>query len=372
MIGARRPRLLRTAIVALSLWQPVGAEESADRLKDVQRRIRRTQDEAKSLESKAEGALGEMETLDRSISARERTVAELAAEIRSARARKETAERALARLDAQLPRLRAAFAARARGLYRLTRRGLAPLVFRAPREWSETLRFRRGLEAVVAHDHALVVALAQNRVEADAAREQARGEAATLDAKRTDSQRELASLRAERADKQSLLASLRDESGKRAELLEALKSSAEKLRELIEKEEASKAAPFRPPAGEAAKLLAPLRVAAEAVTTARNGVEIRAAAGTAVQAVKAGRVVFAGWFTGYGQMVILDHGDRLYSVYGYVGDLLVETGRAVGAGETIATVGRTGPVSAPSLYFEIRDHGTPRDPAAYIRALAHK
>ena len=129
-------------MVALCLSRSVGAEQSADRLKNVQQRIRRTEDEAKSLESKAEGALGEMEKLDRSISARERAVAEVAADIRSARARKETAERALARLDAQLPRLRAAFAARARGLYRLTRRGLAPLVFRAPREWSEALRFR--------------------------------------------------------------------------------------------------------------------------------------------------------------------------------------------------------------------------------------
>jgi len=266
--------------------------------------------------------------------------------------------------------LRASFAARARGLYRLTRRGLAPLAFRAPHEWGEALRFRRGLEAVVAHDHVLVTALAQNRVEADAAREQARGEAATLEAKRRDSQRELASLRAERGDKQALLASIRNERGKRAALLEALKSSAEKLRELIDKEEASKAAPFQPPAGEAVKMLAPLRVAAAAVATARNGVEIRAPAGTPVQAVKAGRVVFAGWFTGYGKMVILDHGNRLYSVYGYVGDLLVDSGRAVGAGETIAAVGTTGPVSRPSLYFEIRDRGTPRDPAAYIRALA--
>ncbi len=61
----------------------------------------------------------------------------------------------------------------------------------------------------------------------------------------------------------------------------------------------------------------PLHVTAGSVSTARNGVEIRAPAGTAVQAVRAGRVVYAGWFTGYGKMVIVDHGDRLYSVYGY-------------------------------------------------------
>jgi septal ring factor EnvC (AmiA/AmiB activator) len=119
-------------------------------------------------------------------------------------------------------------------------------------------------------------------------------------------------------------------------------------------------------------MVAPLQLGAGSVSAARNGVEIRAPAGTNVQAVRAGRVVFAGWFTGYGKMVIVDHGERLYSVYGYANDLLVEAGRVVAEGDSIATVGATGPVSSPSLYFEIRDHGTPRDPTAYIPTLSRK
>jgi len=360
------------AALALTVATAAGAQRSAERLKDVEQRIRQTEGEAKALESKSTSVLGQVDELDRAIGAQERTVADLAAQMRSARTRKETAERAIARLDEQLPELRASFTARARGLYRLTRRGLAPLVVRAPQEWSEALRYRRGLQAVVAHDHGLVDALVRNRAAADAAREEARAQAEALAAERAQNERELGSLRATRKQKQQLLASIRHQTDKRAELLEELESSAEKLRQLIEKEEAAKAAPFQPPPGQAATMASPLRIESTAVATARNGVEIRAAAGTPVRAVKARRVVFAGWFTGYGKMVILDHGDRLYSVYGYVGDVLVETGRAVGAGETIAAVGTTGPVAVPSLYFEIRDHGTPRDPAAYIKSLAHK
>jgi len=59
-------------------------------------------------------------------------------------------------------------------------------------------------------------------------------------------------------------------------------------------------------------------------------------------------------------------------VYGYAADVRVEPGRIVGAGDEIAIVGATGPVAAPSLYFEIRERGTPRDPGSYIPSLARR
>ena len=341
-------------------------------MKDVQRQIEHAEQEAKSIEKKTESVLGEIEELDRSVDTKEGIVADLAREIRAAQTSKEEAERKVAALDAQLPRLRAAFEARARGLYRLTLRGPAPLVFQTPREWTEALRYRRSFEAVLAHDQELAADLRRNRVEADAARQQAADQAEMLASSREESEREIASLREERSSKKKLLVSLRSEGEKRQRLLGELKSSAEKLRELIEKEEAARLVPFQPPPGEAAHMAAPLQIDAGSVSAARNGVEIRAPAGTNVQAVRAGRVVFAGWFTGYGKMVIVDHGERLYSVYGYANDLLVQAGRVVAEGDSIATVGATGPVSSPSLYFEIHDHGTPRDPTAYIPDLSRR
>jgi septal ring factor EnvC (AmiA/AmiB activator) len=347
--------------------------DSAAKLKDLQQQIERTEQETRLIERKAQSVLGDIERLDQSIATRERRVKDLAAEIRSAQESLEAAESKVADLDAQLPRLRSAFEARARGLYRLTLRGPAPLVFQTPREWTEMLRYRRSLEAVLAHDRDLARDLRRNRADAEALRRQVADEAAALAARREESEREIAWLRTERSSKKTLLASLRGKGRQHNRLLEELKSSAEKLRELIEKEEAAaRAAPFQPPPGEAAGMTAPLRIVAGSVSTARNGLEIRAPAGTPVQAVRAGRVVYSDWFTGYGKMVIVDHGERLYSVYAYASDLLVEAGHDVAAGDSIATVGATGPVSSPSLYFEIRDHGVPRDPTTYIPALSRR
>jgi septal ring factor EnvC (AmiA/AmiB activator) len=360
------------ALSVVSVVPASGADDAAERLKEVERKIQQAEEEAKSIEAQAQGVLGEIDTVDRSINDHERRLRNLAAEIRAAQARKDAIERTVAALAAEEPRLRARVAARVVGLYRLHRRGLAPLVFQAPRDWREATRYQRSLEAILDYDHALAAELRRNRAEAAAAREQAAAEAANLAERRKENARELESLRARRAEKRAILASLRGEGEKRTRLLEELKSSAEKIRELIEKEETAKTRPFEAPEGAAASFGLPLRSVGKVVAPARNGVEIRAEAGSPILAVKAGRTVFAGWFAGYGKMVILDHGDHLYTVYGYAEEVLVEPGRVVDAGDPIAKVGTTGPVAVPSLYFEIRERGVPRDPGSYIPALARK
>jgi septal ring factor EnvC (AmiA/AmiB activator) len=98
----------------------------------------------------------------------------------------------------------------------------------------------------------------------------------------------------------------------------------------------------------------------------RSGVEISAGAGDSVRAVARGQVRFAGWFRGYGKIVILDHGDGYFTVSGHLSDIYVEVGESIGEGDTLGTVGETGSLSGPSLYFEVRQGGSPLDPADWL------
>jgi septal ring factor EnvC (AmiA/AmiB activator) len=98
-----------------------------------------------------------------------------------------------------------------------------------------------------------------------------------------------------------------------------------------------------------------------------NGVVIAAHEGSDVRAVHAGRVVFAEWLRGYGQLVILDHGDGYLSAYGYNQSLARAVGDWVKEGEAVATVGASGGHGSPGLYFEIRHSGEPQDPARWLR-----
>jgi septal ring factor EnvC (AmiA/AmiB activator) len=101
----------------------------------------------------------------------------------------------------------------------------------------------------------------------------------------------------------------------------------------------------------------------------QNGIEIKAPVGTEIRAVLSGRVLYADWFKGFGNVVIIDHGDHLFTVSGYSSQLLKKTGDSVAQGEPIALVGSSGSLKGPCLYFEIRHRGKPQDPTDWIPQL---
>jgi septal ring factor EnvC (AmiA/AmiB activator) len=100
-----------------------------------------------------------------------------------------------------------------------------------------------------------------------------------------------------------------------------------------------------------------------------KGVFIRAKAGADVQVVAAGRVVFADWLRGFGNLLVIDHGEGFLSVYGNNESLLAEVGARVAAGDPVATVGSTGGAADAGLYFELRFKGRPIDPLRWAQAL---
>ena len=97
-----------------------------------------------------------------------------------------------------------------------------------------------------------------------------------------------------------------------------------------------------------------------------RGLFIRAPAGREVKAVAAGRVVFADWLRGFGNLLILDHGDGFMSLYGNNETLMSQVGESVRGGDTVATVGSTGGIPGSGLYFELRYQGKPFDPLGWL------
>ena len=97
-----------------------------------------------------------------------------------------------------------------------------------------------------------------------------------------------------------------------------------------------------------------------------RGILVRADAGAAVQVVGAGTVVYSNWLRGFGNLLIVDHGQEYLSVYAYNQSLLKQVGDTVRAGETVALAGSTGGQVDSALYFEIRHRGVAVDPIAYL------
>jgi len=134
------------------------------------------------------------------------------------------------------------------------------------------------------------------------------------------------------------------------------------------------------PAPAPSKSTAPLRwpVAAPRLTSAfgtrwgknHEGIDMAAPIGTPVFAAAAGEVIYAGdQVRGYGNMIVLNHGKDLVTVYAHNSLLLVHTGDRVAVGQEIARVGDTGRATAPHLHFEVRRGEVPQDPMPFLPAL---
>lgn len=103
------------------------------------------------------------------------------------------------------------------------------------------------------------------------------------------------------------------------------------------------------------------------VTNFRSGIGIKVKKGDPVRAVFKGTVVFSDWFKGYGNMIIIDHGNNYHTVYAHLEEVFKATGDLVETGEVIATAGDTGLISETTLHFEIRHHGKPLDPLHWLK-----
>lgn len=135
--------------------------------------------------------------------------------------------------------------------------------------------------------------------------------------------------------------------------------------------------PEATPAGNFAQLKGALRLPVRGVVSNRfgeprqegstwKGLFIRSSQGSDVKAIAAGRVVFADWMRGFGNLMIIDHGSRYLSIYGNNDALLKQVGDNIQGGATIAAVGNSGGNPESGLYFELRHDGQPLDPLKWV------
>jgi len=97
-----------------------------------------------------------------------------------------------------------------------------------------------------------------------------------------------------------------------------------------------------------------------------KGIGIGAPAGSDFRVIEGGQVLYADWFKGYGNLLIVDHGDSYYSLYAHASELLVRVGDRVKRQQVVGRTGEGGSLNGPALYFEIRHHGKPENPLEWL------
>ena len=341
------------------------AEETAARL------LREQESSVLDTLAEAESALAEAEAEWRRVEAQRNE-----AQASLARATEEEAA-AAARQEARLAELRPRLLARARA----GSAGFVPALLSAP-SLSELVKRRYLLDRILSRDLALLGAARAAREERERARTERQLEASRLEALAVEVEERRADAQARREERETLLSALRTARSFHERAATETAAQARRLEDFVAtlpppRASLSPGAPGGDFASRRGRLPAPapgtITVAFGRVVnprfntvTVQNGIDIAAPRGVPVRAVAPGRVVHAGWFKGYGNLVIVDHGDGYHTLVAHLGAMRTAMGEAVEAGTVLGTVGDTGSWKGPFLYFEVREHGRPVDPRPWL------
>jgi septal ring factor EnvC (AmiA/AmiB activator) len=377
----RRGRAAAALLLALAAPALGEADPRAAELEALRRAIEQHRDRIEAFEREERGLLETLEETDRALEALGRDAADARREAADARAELARLEAEAARTEHRLARTRKALGARAVALYKAGELGPAAALFAAT-SLREALERAALLQRLLDQDRALLRRFREEQRALETAREAAAKASAARDAAVARFDRRADEIARERGGRQRVLAALRSDRRRERAALAELEAAARALEEtLAALQQAPPGAPLPPSAVPFPSLRglldppvdAPLaarfgRVVDEFGTeTFRKGVEFAAPRGAPVRGVADGVVRFAGWFRGYGKIVILDHGGAWYTVSGHLDEVGVAVGDAVERGAPIGRAGDTGSLAGPQLYFEIRRGGEAVDPADWLR-----
>ena len=401
----RGARAFLTLAVVVALGAPAAAQgprkdgpRKEDPLQAEQRKLREAEQQLKEEKRKAAEAreketsiLAELDRVEQRLADKQREIARLETRIRKAQADVTGLRGEVQGLERMRAGQEQALARRLQAMYKVhVQGGALPLLFSGDDPVARAVAVRH-LARLAALDARLIEEYrgTSDRLDDRRRREETRQrELADL---KSEAQREQAEVDRDAAKRRGLLARVRDERAYHERMVGELSEATRKLEAFIRDLQAkqrriAKAPPpkpgVEPPGTSFASLRGRLPWPTDGKITAafgaqvhprfgtrtfRNGVDIEAGEGRDVTAVFGGHVVYTGWFKGYGNLIILDHDQEYYTLYAHVADILVKEGDDVRQGQRIGTVGDTGSLEGPRLYFEVRFQGKPQDPEQWLR-----
>jgi septal ring factor EnvC (AmiA/AmiB activator) len=361
------------------------------RLLQTQKQLREEREKVAEARKRETSVLAELEQIEQRLADKQREIGRLDARVKRVQAEVQALRGDIDKLSSQRGDQQELLGQRLRAMYKVQAQGGAlPMILSGddPGTRAATLRHLASLAAL---DARLIqeYRVTTNRLGDRKTREEARQ--AELASLKTEAQREQAEFDRDAARRRTLLAKVRDERAYHERMVGELTEASRRLEAFIQELQArqrrvAKAPPPGPgielpgvgfgtlrgrlPWPTDGRVVAPFGAQVHprfGTRTFRSGIDIEAEEGTGVAAVYGGHVVYTGWFKGYGNLIILDHGNEYYTLYAHVSETAVKEGDDVRQGQRIGSVGDTGSLSGARLYFEVRYQGKPQDPEQWLR-----
>lgn len=374
-----------TCLAALSLMGAAAIDRDLESIKEKIAAEKKGLSQLRTKEGSVLQSLGKIESeLDR------RTK-----ELKLADSRLSSAASEYARKQVEVERLKNSIAARleilqrrAAALYRWQKSGSPLVILNGDVSLANFLKRRRYLQAALAFDRGVLANLEDESRRHESLRQELVQKKEDLDDQKQKLSIAKDAIQQELHRKKVLLASLRRERETRLRALKEMEAASQRLAKMLE--EISRRAVVKPretlPPPTAGAGLERLRGRLEwpvrgevsapfgkfkhpefAAEIFRNGIDIDAPEGEEIKAVEKGRIVYAERFSGYGRMVIIDHGERYFTIYAHLSEIVKKSGDEIGRGEVIGRVGDSDALAGSKLYFEMRKGGRSLDPLPWFK-----
>jgi cell division protein FtsX/septal ring factor EnvC (AmiA/AmiB activator) len=383
----RKSMVLLFVFTSLTAWIPQVSAEEAEGLSDQKKELKRVQTEIKETKEKStalkqteKSILSTLEKADHRIRTYQKDATLLEEKIKKKENELGYLSSTLDTLDQSISVRRAGIMNRVRVLYREGSDSVLKVLIPSP-GYPEFLKRLHYLKIIAEKEAEMLALFEEEQLQLEEKNNQLDKVKEQLVAAREPLVTRLDRIKAEKEGKHVVLERVRNERAYYEKTIEELGQSQSQLRDLIEKLEKERRQRKEPAAVGFTKIKGQLAWPNEGAVISlfgrqkhprfntyvfHKGIEIDTSLEEAVRAVYDGVVVFADWFKGYGMIVILDHGDNYYSVYGHLANIFVSKGEKTGSNYTIGNVGSTGLSEGKRLYFEIRHGGEPMDPLAWL------
>ncbi len=357
--------------------QGKGGTNTAKELEAIKKRLQQERGETKKFGKKEKSLLSELDKVAISISRHRKELKKINRRLRRAKKDLSKTDKKIKALSKEKKAYQLVLATRLRAIYKMRSGRATPVLF-ASFSTPDDLRRFRYLSTVMGSDLELIDGAERNIIDLGTQRKKlASIKKDILDTRARASKKQAEATKARRA-KRKLLSSVRRKKDRHTALLKELLAAEADLTRVME--DLGRAA-VTGDSSEFSRMMGklPMPVRGRVISsfgkkrhpkfktiTFNNGIVIKADYGSEVRSVYSGRVVYAGWLKGYGQVLIMDNGGSYYTLFAYLSEILVKKGLQVESGQTIALVGDSGPKDLTGLYFELRRKGVPRDPMAWL------
>jgi septal ring factor EnvC (AmiA/AmiB activator) len=387
--------LVTITILIVSVFTPGFADDLDERkneLTEIKKEIEEKKERIRESKSEEKTILQELTEMDASLDKRERELVSLEYDMETTTEKIEQIKERISDVEADIARLQGLIEVRLVALYKLNDAGYVPVMFSST-DYTDVRRRMKYLSAIVRTDQQLLAeyqnlndALNDDLDELETKRDELKLLTEEVARKKLEIGREkakrgdyLAEVKKERGVYEAALTELEESKKKLTALIDTLLEERAKETERVKMEGHDHTSPSAGGVFASLKGDLPRPVSGPIITDYgtgtdpiynnpifNKGIEIQADEGVDFISVAMGQVIYADYFEGYGNLIIIDHGDSYYTIYAHARDVLVSVGDTVSSGEVIGTVGDTGSLKGPNLYFEIRHHGNTSDPESWL------